>query len=244
MKRHLQLLVLLFVIAFLFLPRAFAVINGTRQLDSLFPEVVRLQSRKTLCTATIIGPRVILSAAHCASPRGASFVYGGERYRVKYVMSRLYSSKGHDISVGLVDRVIKNAVYAHVPALRNSPLAIGGAIHLAGFGCTKKSGVGAGKLRVGSTHVFGLDDENFVSIGGGAVCFGDSGGPTFVRKNGQRHLVGVNSRGNIRNISIGVRVDSDSSHQFFQKVAKRFKVAICGVNEDCADVVPVAGPKG
>lgn len=240
MKRHFQLLVLLFVIAFFFFPRAYAVINGTRQMSSLFPEVVRLQSRKTLCTATIIGPRVVLSAAHCASPRGAAFVYGGELYKVKYVKSRLYSTRGHDIAVGLVDREIKDASYAIIPPLRDSPLAIGGAIHLAGYGCTKKSGVGAGKLRVGSTHVFGLDDENFVSIGGGAVCFGDSGGPTFVRKNGQRHLVGVNSRGNIRNISIGVRVDSDSSHQFFQKVAKRFKVAICGVTEECL----VAAPKG
>ncbi|MBX3021402.1 MAG: S1 family peptidase [Bdellovibrionales bacterium] len=215
--------------------QAGAVIGATKDLpDNLhkaFPEIVRLQSEREVCTGTIIGPRVVLSAAHCADLKNSFFIYKGERYEVKFTSSRDYKNKEHDVAVALTTRDIKDAEFGVI----GSGLRHGSRIFFAGFGCTHPGGQ-PGQLRMGLTQVIGMDEDHILSASkdGAILCQGDSGGPAFLRENGENVVVAVNSAGDIRNVNVNVRLDSQLSRGFLRRVADHFKVAICGVTAVCA----------
>jgi secreted trypsin-like serine protease len=195
-----------------------------------FPEIVRLQAGNEVCTGTIIGPRVVVSAAHCAELKNTYFVYQGERYNVTFTSSREYKSKEHDVAVAVTSRDIKNASFGTV----GTGVRHGSTLLLAGFGCTVAGGK-SGLLHIGSTKVIGMDADHMLSISsrGAVLCQGDSGGPAFLREGSKHVLVGVNSAGDIRNINLDVRLDSELSRGFLKRVADKFKVAICGITARC-----------
>lgn len=195
-----------------------------------FPQVVRLQNRAEVCTGTIVGPRVVLSAAHCATGLSSYFIYNGKRYPVTYAASSAYASKEHDVAVALTSTPIEGARLAQI----GSGIQHGSHLVLAGFGCTRRGGL-SGQLHVGTTKVIGMDDDHVLSFSenGGVLCQGDSGGPAFLRRGGQDIVVAVNSAGDIKNINLDVRLDSALSRGFLKNVANRFHVDICGINLNC-----------
>lgn len=214
---------------------ASAVIGATAdrsdKLHKKFPEIVRLQSDAEVCTGTIVGPRVVLSAAHCADLKNSFFVYKGERYPVKFALSREYKKKEHDVAVALTTRDIKDAEFGTI----GSGLRHGSKLLFAGYGCTQRGGR-PGDLRLGTTKVIGMDEDHVLSFspGGAVLCQGDSGGPVFLREGDQDLVVAVNSAGDIKNINLKVRLDSPLSRGFLKRVADHFKVAICGITTACA----------
>lgn len=195
-----------------------------------FPEVVRLQSGREVCTGTIVGPRAVLSAAHCADLKNTFFVYGGERYNVNFASSSEYKSKEHDVAVALTSRDIKAASFASI----GSGLRHGSTLFLAGFGCTRRGGK-SGLLHMGATKVIGMDEDHVLSFSksGGVLCQGDSGGPAFLKDGDRRYVVAVNSAGDIRNINLNVRLDSPLSRAFLHRVVEKFRVVICGISSRC-----------
>lgn len=214
---------------------ASAVIGATTDLpDKLhkqFPEIVRLQSKNEICTGTIVGPRVILSAAHCADLEDTFFVYKGERYSVRFALSSEYKNKEHDVAVALTARDIKDAEFGTI----GSGLRHGSKLFFAGFGCTERGGK-AGELRLGKTKVIGMDEDHILSFApdGSVLCQGDSGGPAFLREGDRDLLVAVNSAGDIKNVNLNVRLDSPLSRGFLKQVAEQFKVSICGITKACS----------
>ncbi len=215
-----------------------AMINGSPLWGPMYPEVVRVRSLKTRCTAVIVGPRAILTAAHCVKATDGSFMHRGERYEVKLVASPHYQGERHDLALGVTDRPIAGATYATL----GSGVRAGDAIDMVGYGCTEPGGGGKkGELRLGTSRVVAFAKTFFMvarAPGGGAVCYGDSGGPVFVRKNGARRLVGIIARGDIEDTSYVISLEAARSRGFLKRTADRLGAELCGFNLLCPDSAP------
>ena len=66
------------------------------------------------------------------------------------------------------------------------------------------------------------------------MCYGDSGGPSFKRiknpKSETHFVAGVNSRGNIKDLSLLTALYLDKSQEFMKDYATKNNVIICGIN--------------
>jgi hypothetical protein len=153
-----------------------------KQETFLWPAVGRLHHGGT-CTAALVGPGKILTAAHCLAvdiPQRATFTVDGRVYRVIYAKrARTDGNTGpDDVAVGWLDREVVGVV----------PLGIGhdpgaGPLAFVGYGCNDmcigdgyKTSLGTGVKRHAffsgeSFRLFGYESESWF------LCPGDSGGP-------------------------------------------------------------------
>jgi V8-like Glu-specific endopeptidase len=162
-----------------------AIINGIPTNER--PEVGIITNSG--CTATLIRPRVILTAAHCVNyqtgPRSDGFLTGnGEFFAIDYVSSRISSGLGWgDLAVARLTSAVPPS--SAVP----TPNAYGDAganevVTVYGYGCTDRvSEVGYGTKR---KYTFPYYMRYQLDL----LCPGDSGGPTILPSRG---VVQVNS---------------------------------------------------
>jgi hypothetical protein len=212
-------------------------IGGDPVEDGTWREVVYISSGGGRCTATIVGPRVLITAAHCASNNSTvTFTLDGKKYSARITRSSLYPGRDHDIALGLITEEVKDVV----PKTIGGQATKGLEITLLGYGCTRSNGGrGAGGndgiLRIGTAVVSGFSGFDMVSTSGAALCFGDSGGPAFIAENGEENavLLGINSKGDIATTNYNTRLDTADSQSFLKKFASNNGVDICGVNKEC-----------
>jgi len=171
----------------------------------------------TLCTATIVSPHVVLTAAHCVSPdtvgatakfsvctaanidtsHSKDFVDVTEvHYNADFSVSDV--TNGNDIAVAIV------GIPFGTPPLPMNRTAltsamIGQPARMVGYGKTSgadASGASAGLKREADTEM-GTYTDKLVRFGnaGTTTCEGDSGGPGFMTIDGQEVIVGVVSFG-------------------------------------------------
>ncbi len=156
------------------------------------------------CTGTLVGPKTVVTAAHCLFD-GARRVYAPElAFEVGGVVHRIARSSvnpGYDPGrdEGWEDAAILRLEEASevgaIPVSIDPPLE-GVEADVVGFGVTRASGpgqgVGSGRRRH-ARIALGLvtDREIFYDASASGACYGDSGGP--ILQNGA--LVGVTSRG-------------------------------------------------
>lgn len=213
----------LILTAVLYAGPATALINGAA---AKWPEVVRLEAGgNKVCTGTIIGPRTVVSAAHCATADSPFFMYNGEKYEVRYLKSG-GESEGHDLALAVTRRSIKGAIFARL----GQGLKHGVKVLMAGFGCTVRGGK-PGALHTGENKIIGMDDDHVLAASptGSVLCEGDSGGPLFLTDGMKRWLVGVNSLSDISKINVNVRLDSNLSHAFLKTAARLHHLDIPGL---------------
>ncbi len=195
------------------------------------------------CSATVIGDKTILTAAHCGEDGdNVVFSLNGKRFTARIKQSPDFKRGRHDIAVGILSEAVPSDV---------KPMSVGGrafrgrAITVAGFGCTKDASgrlVRDRQLRSGNASIVDINGRDILFGGRNSaiLCAGDSGGLAFVKEGGQNRVLAVNSRGN-DNFSINTRVDTDQSRNFLRRVAFDNGVTICGVTEVC-DGAPSTTP--
>jgi hypothetical protein len=130
------------------------------------------------------------------------------------------------------------------PAQVEGQVSIGDIVTLVGYGCTQPGGGGAdGRKRTGNAEVTGFSSFDIVSRKGAALCFGDSGGPMFQRlfkpSEEPKKIIGVNSKGNIRDTNYNLRLGLEVVQNWLKDFEKAQNVQICGVSKECIKRKPL-----
>jgi len=217
-----SLIALLFPVLLSFLSTATAlaqpIVGGATTKPGEFPDVVAVLSDEGACSGTLIAPDLVLTAGHCIGIAPTRVVVntldygrpGGEEIAV--LRAHAYPDWETTYDVGLV-------VLAR-PATAAKPRAIARAcsgktiaqhqLRIVGFGLIDPAGRGD-NTRLHAAMI-GVDDprcteapgcnvdvapDGEFSAGGHGTdsCFGDSGGPAFVRTPSGLAVLGVVSRG-------------------------------------------------
>ena len=125
--------------------RSGPIVNG--QEDSGHPAVGLLRSGNgnyynSMCTATLVGKKTVLSAAHCVQNKSAAvFKVGGKSYQAaKIIQHPSYSwSKLNAYDVAVI--ILSQPVSGVKPyAISKKPPVVGDALTIVGFGITKAGG--------------------------------------------------------------------------------------------------------
>lgn len=181
------------------------IVNG--KAESGFPSVGRMSnSSGQLCTVSLIGYRTVLTAAHCL--KGTSLptvVLGDQTYEAVSVHTHPQYTGNcgdnrcyNDIAVL---RLSKTPDITPTPLSSKKPSFME-SITLVGFGSTgidqstNRPRNDYAKRSVSTTVAWTNDASvGFVSLGGGGmICYGDSGGPSFAQVSGIPMQVGVHSQ--------------------------------------------------
>jgi secreted trypsin-like serine protease len=186
--------------------REAAIVNGA--LDSGHPAVGILHSANAAaCTATLVGKRTVLTAAHCVTTENPPYTllspvhfYVGGFYGTKYAASSVKVHPSYaggnvaDLAVVRLSQDVSNVLPAVIASQAPS---VGEPVELVGYGKTGEDDGEFGTKRRAQNSVGKLQTQIFTMYGAsgskGNLCNGDSGGPTFAVRGGVELLIGIHS---------------------------------------------------
>lgn len=225
--------------------------NGEKQDVDQWPATLKYYApngRDFICTATLVGERVVLTAAHCLLEDGLAEVRVRGLSPVEITCSRhpSYQHAGLQADIALC----QTAVPIHPTfSFENLDLRItrvrkNSELFLLGFGCRDVNRPGdpqlVGQLYGGRSTVFALSVEpggHFQTRGGVVICPGDSGGSAYLlgdrsSPSGPRSIVGINS-GYVADTKVSYITSMTAIvADFVRDWAEDNSVAICGVHND------------
>jgi hypothetical protein len=188
------------------------IINGQEDLAHLAVGLLTSDQdgQKFHCTATLIGSRTILTAAHCVVEPGTfTFKLGETTYPVDNLIPHpQFQTEVETPGFGKVNindiavAVLREDVKDVSPVLLTNPLPhLQDKIKMVGLGMSKSEDNSTiGVKRSAFSTISKIEQECFLfgtktDPTGGNTCYGDSGGPTFFEVLGRDHLLGVHSMG-------------------------------------------------
>lgn len=228
-------------------PKPFGLIGGESADPKDYPASVYAAMGNSRCTATVVGPQVLLIAAHCVGNGAtAAFSVAGKSYSSTCTHHSDYRvDPTADYALCKITSKVTDVPY-EVINTDASLIKVGAEITLTGYGCTQPGGGGGndGTYRTGKAKAISVHEGNqdIVTKGGAALCFGDSGGPAFYPTgNKTRVQISVNSRGDIRTTSYLSSLTGGKFKPFLADFIAKNTVKICGVdgfNEGCRGATP------
>jgi hypothetical protein len=193
-------------------PAATAIVNGTACSSTNSAVVLvnlRMPSGFSLgqCSATLIAPRAILTAAHCFDEPGAVVRIwlgsGDEIQAESYVKHPDYRDVGAGPDVG-VAFFAQDVGRVPVPLLLSRDARVGETAVIAGWGRDQNSIPAT--LRAGTTTITSAGPElleTVFSSNASSICSGDSGGPILLQEGGQWAIAGVTSAASVSGCTTG-----------------------------------------
>ncbi|MGD1887517.1 MAG: trypsin-like serine protease [Cohaesibacteraceae bacterium] len=212
------------------------VIGGTPADPEDWPATFAFSSGINACTSTLVGPQVLLTAAHCVNDGAVGTVVVDGR-SVGFTCSHHPSYAAdfqYDVALCLTASPIAASIQRPYETLSRDAgfPSIGNDVTLIGFGCRQPGGGGpSGSFYTGVAEFVRINGIYLTTIGGAAVCFGDSGGAAYADlSSGSRRIVGVNSRGDITTRSLLTPVAHHGVLSFLIGWSDANNVEICGVS--------------
>jgi hypothetical protein len=197
------------------------------------------------CSATVVGPKTVLTAAHCLEKGiNATVTVRGITQKIVCTQHPDYPARNSaDFALCLLTETRLPALPFETASLDKTVPQTAPKFFLLGYGCVRKGGTDRtfGALYGGWATLKYWDDLDVKTQGGGAVCSGDSGGAAFVFTNPaetRRVLVAVNSRGDDEEFSWLATVANSTFVDWATNWAHENKVTICGIEgqvEGCRD---------
>lgn len=212
-------------------------IGGQPADPKAWPASVYARAGNSACSATVVGEKALAIAAHCVSNGGSvTFSVGANQYSARCTHSPKYRGDSTaDYALCAIDKVVTGIEYENL-ATDTSWCAVNAEVTLTGYGCVRSGGGGGndGIYRIGTAKIITCPtrSNDTVTRGTAALCYGDSGGPAFYVKNGERVVFGVNSRGNISTTSYLSTWTTTDGKSFIASWASQTSLKLCGVHSD------------
>lgn len=227
-------------------PTAVEVLGARPLTASDFPaSFYHLLPHGKFCSATLVGPGAVVTAAHCVADRSIMYIKHGDwRAQGECRQHKAYAQGNRSADIALC----AVSPFAQIPGERvaNVPLLSQSTVLLTGYGCVKSKDVPEGGAPEPQKSLFGGeaivvdlpvgDNFHFTSAGQAVLCFGDSGGATFVvAGNSRRLLVGANAASDFFTRSAVTALYAPGIADFINDWADKHGRKICGLH---ADAVP------